>query len=259
MNKLHYHFRLLFTSDNDKELFVFVYNTLGFCPKNLNIYKQSFTHKSVAKGSIKECNERLEFLGDAILGSVVADYLYDNFPKENEGFLSNLRSNIVNRQSMNKIGLELQFQRNLHAQIPNLSRNDAIGNCLEAFIGAIYEDLGYKKAKEFIIKKIILPHINEKKNLRNNTESNYKSLLLQYCQRTKVNLEYKTEPILSGKTPMFHAEIYINGNKISEAKGKSKKIAEQAAAKIALNSKRSSYKKELEEKQNLTSSNSKEN
>ncbi len=259
MNKLHYHFKLLFTSDCDKEFFVYVYNTLGFCPKNLAIYKQSFTHKSSTKSSKQGCNERLEFLGDAILGSVVADYLYDNFPKENEGFLSTLRSNIVNRQSMNKIGLELQLQRNLQAQIPNLSRNDAIGNCLEAFIGAIYEDLGYKKAKEFIIKKIILPHISEKKNIKNNCESNHKSLLLQYCQRTKLKLEYKTEAISTGKTPLFLAEVYIDGNKISEAKGKSKKIAEQAAAKIALNTKRSSYKKEIAEKQNLTHSNPTQN
>jgi len=247
VNKLHYHLRLLFTSDSDKEFFIFVYNILGFCPKNLTVYKQSFTHKS-AKGN--ECNERLEFLGDAILGSVVADYLYDNFPKENEGFLSTLRSNIVNRQSMNKIGLELHLQRNLCAQIPNLSKNDAIGNCLEAFIGAIYKDLGYKKAKEFIIKKIILPHINEKKNLKNNCASNHKSLLLQYCQRTKQNLEYKTVSIATDKMPLFLAEVYIDGNKISEAKGRSKKIAEQAAARIALSSKKSLPKK-TSDKQNL--------
>ncbi|MCQ2960558.1 MAG: putative dsRNA-binding protein [Bacteroidales bacterium] len=198
----------------------------------MELYKLCFIHKSSLKTAQFGCNERLEFLGDAILDSVTADYLYIKFPNEKEGVLSEMRSRIVNRRNMNCIGIDLQLQKHLLARIPHLKQNDAIGNCLEALIGAIYKDRGYKKAKEFIINRIIQQHTNIKQLPKN--ETNSKSSLQIYCQRDKLSLTYNTYQIEGEKFPFFKSEVIINNNIISEATGKSKKIAEQAAAKLAI-------------------------
>lgn len=214
-----------------------MYNTLGFCPKNLQWYKQCFIHRSSSKVQTIGSNERLEYLGDAILDSIVADYLFSKYPEEQEGHLTEMRAKIVNRQNMNKIGLELQLQRHILARIPNLSKNDAIGNCLEALIGAIYEDQGYKKARKFVIEKLILPHINDK--VQNKHETNYKSLLLQQCQHNKLSLEFLTEESQNStaRQRQFTCTIQIDGKVISQANGRSKKVAEQSSARIALSKK----------------------
>lgn len=232
VNKLLFKIKLYFVAQEDKDFFSYLYHTLGFYPKNLNLYKTCFVHRSSTKALKFGCNERLEFLGDAILGSVTADYLFSKYPKAKEGALSEMRSRIVNRQTMNSVGIDLEMHRHILARIPHLKQNDAIGNCLEAFIGAIYKDKGYKKAKEFIIKKIITPHINLKNLPLNNT--NYKSIVLQYGQRKKQTIEFQTTQIDSEKAPTFKAEIVINGNIISNAIGSSKKNAEQLAAKAAI-------------------------
>lgn len=233
MNKILLTLKSLFVSEEDKELFYYLYTTLGFVPKNLEIYKLCFIHKSSSFLYNKGCNERLEFLGDAILDSITADYLYKKFPNEDEGVLSQMRSRIVNRKNMNDIGVDLKIQKHLNARIPHLKQNDAMGNCLEALIGAIYIDGGYKKAKLFVENKIIKQHVNVKK--LPNVNTNYKSLLLQHCQKQKKKLEYKTLPTENnGKNPAFSSEIFIETQSICSAIGTSKKNAEQMAAKIAL-------------------------
>lgn len=224
--------KLLFVPKNDRELFCFVYNTTGFFPKNLTYYSTCFIHKSSPKAIKNGHNERLEFLGDAILGSITAAYLFDKFPKETEGNLTEMRARLVNRKKMNAIGLDLHLQKYLSARVPNIKHNDAIGNCLEAFIGAIYKDQGYKKTKKFIIEKIITGHTNLNRLSSNTT--NFKSEFIQYCQKNKLEFTFNTENInQSPQSPLFKCEILINEQKIAEATGHNKKEAEQLASKIA--------------------------
>ena len=232
MNKLKFHIKLLFLPKEDKELFSFIYKTIGFCPLNLALYKVCFTHRSSSKAIKTGCNERLEFLGDAILSSIVADYLFDLYPEAKEGNLTEMRSKIVNRKRLNAIGSEMRLQKYLLARIPNLRQNDAIGNCLEAFIGTMYKDLGYKKTKKYVISKIILPHINKETLPIINT--NYKSKIYQYVQKEKIELHFVTEPVEQSNRQVFKSEVYINNEKISEGIGRSKKDAEQLASKLAL-------------------------
>lgn len=224
--------KLLFVPKADRELFCYVYNTTGFFPKNLQYYSICFIHKSSTKAAKNGHNERLEFLGDAILGSITADYLFDKFPKVNEGNLTEMRSKLVNRKKLNEIGLDLHLQKHLSARVPQLKHNDAIGNCLEALIGALYKDQGYKKTKKFIIEKIITGHANLSKLSSKTT--NHKSEFIQYCQKNRMTFSYNTENICSTPhAPLFKCEILLNEQKIAEATGHNKKEAEQLASKYA--------------------------
>ena len=232
VNKLLFHIRLLFLSKEDKELFTFLYKTIGLCPKNLDLYKRCFTHRSSSKALKSGSNERLEFLGDAILDSIVAGYLFETYPDAKEGNLTEMRSNIVKRKRLNDIAIEMKLQKHIWARIPNLKQNDAMGNCLEAFIGTMYKDLGYRKTKNYVISKIILPHINKETLPIINT--NYKSKLYQYVQKKKLELQLVSEPISQSNRQAFKAEIFINNEKISEGVGRSKKDAEQLASKNAM-------------------------
>lgn len=231
VNNLLLKVKLLFVPKDEKDLFSFVYNTTGFFPKNLKYYSTCFVHKSSPNARKSGHNERLEFLGDAILGSVTADYLFVKFPKEHEGNLTEMRSKMVNRKKLNQIGLDLHLHKYLCARVPQLKHNDAIGNCLEAFIGAMYKDLGYKKTKQFIVEKIITDHNNIRKLSSNTT--NYKSEIIQYCQKNRLNYAFTTESVQTSPSPLFKCELFINEEKISEAIGHNKKEAEQLASKYA--------------------------
>ena len=234
VNNILFRIRLLFVPQKDRNFAIALYNILGFAPKNLDLYKLCFIHRSSSLVYKYGSNERLEFLGDAILDGIIADYLYMKFPKAKEGNLSQMRATIVNRKNMNDIGIDIKLQKHIWARIPNLKKNDAIGNCLEALIGTIYKDRGYRKAKEFVVNKIIYQHTNIQTLPEDNT--NYKSTLLQLCQKNKLMLEYHTEQIENptSKKPMFESKILINDTVVAKASGSSKKSAEQAAAKIAL-------------------------
>ncbi len=224
--------KLLFVSQNDRELFCFVYNMTGFFPKNLSLYSTCFIHKSSSKAQKNGHNERLEFLGDAILGSITADYLFDKFPNVTEGNLTEMRAKLVNRKKMNEIGLDLHLQKHLSARVPHIKHNDAIGNCLEAFIGAIYKDQGYKKTKKFIIEKIITGHTNL--NRLSTKTTNFKSEFIQYCQKNRLTFSFNTENLYSSpQSPRFKCELLLNEQKIAEAIGHNKKEAEQLASKFA--------------------------
>ncbi|MBR5433347.1 MAG: ribonuclease III [Bacteroidales bacterium] len=234
MNKFLFRIKLLFIPKKDRDFATYLYNTLGFAPKNIDLYRLCFIHRSSSYVYKYGSNERLEFLGDAILDGIVADYLYMKFPNAKEGNLTQMRSTIVNRKNLNNIGIDLRLQKYILARIPNLKKNDAIGNCLEALIGTIYKDRGYRKAKEFVVNRIIYQHTNIQTLPDDNT--NYKSTLLQYCQKKKLLLEYQTEQVENqeNKKPIFKSQILINDAVVSQATGPSKKSAEQAAAKIAL-------------------------
>ena len=234
MNNLLFTIKTFFIAKEDKEFFLYLYQTIGFCPKNLSIYKTCFVHRSASPHTKRNgCNERLEFLGDSILGSITTDYLYTQFPAEKEGMLTKRKAFIVNRKNLNQIGNSIHLQKYLVARIPHLRQNDAIGNCLEAFIGAIYKDLGYKKTRVFVIDKIIKPFTDFTTLPSENT--NYKSLIIQRCQQEKKRWSFNTEQISQeGNTPSFKSELTIDDEKIAVATGKSKKDAEQIASRKAL-------------------------
>ena len=219
----------------NSNLQVYIRQSFGFKPKNLNLYAQAFSHKSVAKknaAGLKLSNERLEFLGDSVISTIVSEYLFEKFPNEDEGYLTQMRSKIVSRKSLNllgeKIGLE-PFVKYLKGNFPYKS---LLGNVFEALFGAIYLDKGYKKAKEVFIKKILEKYIDLENLEANNID--HKSQLLIYCQKNKLELEFKTinEQTIKGSIS-FTMGAYINGELKGESTDLSKRSAEQAAAEIA--------------------------
>ncbi|MGD1843330.1 MAG: ribonuclease III [Thermonemataceae bacterium] len=226
-------------SNEEKRLSAAIERIVGAKPFNLNLYRLALRHTSASvqskqKRNFRLSNERLEYLGDAILGAIVADYLYKKFPFRDEGFLTEIRSRIVNRESLNslakKIGLlELilfEGSRN------NRSHKSMSGDALEAFVGAIFLDKGFKFCQQVIIKRLIIPHMDIHKIIATNT--NFKSIVIEWAQRENQDLHFK---IISEKgnpqNKEFIAQITVNKEIISSGKGASKKKAEQAAAEKA--------------------------
>lgn len=203
----------------------FLTQTLGRKPKNKALYSLAFVHKSASVFHDKEKlnNERLEYLGDAILGAIVADILYKHFPKQKEGFLTKLRSKIVSREQLNHIGKQLHFQN--HIQTQSTTTDNIIGNTLEAFIGALYLDLGYRYTRTFIANKIIKKHINFEELITQN--QNFKSKLLEWGQHKKKKVIFQTSEAPNKK---FYTQILIDDKPMEDGYGYSKKKSQQKAA-----------------------------
>jgi len=210
----------------------------GLRPVNLDLYKQAFIHKSaMIKGPNGKYinNERLEFLGDAILGSIVAEELYMRFPRRDEGFLTKTRSRIVNRSLLNEIALKMGLGQWIKAQSQiDISQTSIPGDALEAIVGAVYLDRGYSTCQQFVFDKIITPHINLNKIAKKDT--NYKSLLIEWGQKQKKSINFITEEqhVSNGSAPIFMAKAAIDNAPVGEGKGFSKKEAQQNAARQAL-------------------------
>lgn len=218
-------------------LSVFLYSTFGFYPHNLELYELAFVHKSASLYYTKDFslnNERLEFLGDAVLNMIVGEYLYYEFPNENEGFLTNLRSKIVNRSTLNEIAYHLKIQKRIKQQNDtNATLSNIYGNALEALIGAIFLDQGYQQTKTIVLNKILLPNVDMKFLINNDT--NYKGQILDWAQKKHYPIEFVNKEItLSGSQQGFLCELFINGQLYGTGKGSSKKNAEQEASKNAL-------------------------
>ncbi len=218
--------------------YYFIKKTTNFKPQNIEIYDLAFTHKSASiyhgKG-FSVNNERLEFLGDSILDATVADYLFENYPSENEGFLTSLRSRIVNRQSLNEIAAKIELNKYIKAQVDKSGMSPSLlGNALEALIGAVFIDKGYNKTKNFIINQLIIPHINLKKLYE--IDTNYKGQVIDWTQKNKKEFEFicieEVSNTKSGK--IYLAKLIIDGKEISSGKAECKKNAEQQASKIAI-------------------------
>jgi ribonuclease-3 len=206
----------------------------GFYPGSLTCYSQSLRHHSasnpVHKNGSRDSNERLEYLGDSVLNTVVAELLFNRFPYKNEGFLTEMRSKIVSRESLNdlaiKIGLSHIVQYDKRA-IGLHTKNSIFGNALEAFIGAIFLDGGFSLAKKFILKKIIT-HIDL--DTLQHVEKNYKGRLIEWGQRQNASVEFDTLEDNSRKQRIFIIKVLINGDVLGVAEHISKKKAEQLAA-----------------------------
>ncbi len=228
------------TTERDKLLRKSVGSIIGEKPSNLSLYRLAFIHSSVAKNitesGFKESNERLEYLGDAVLGMVIAEYLFKKFPYKDEGFLTDIRSRIVNRESLNnlakRIGLNdlVEYENNKRTV---MTRSSMYGDAMEALIGAIYVDKGFRFVRRFIIKKLLTPHFDLENLIQNNT--NYKSLLIEWAQKEGKNLNWTLSENGAYHNKEFTATIQINfvPEPFSTGNGHSKKKAEQDAARKA--------------------------
>jgi ribonuclease-3 len=220
-------------SKTDKTLVAAIQNIAGFTPSNLELYRLATVHSSIAKengSGYKESNERLEYLGDAILGAAVADFLFKKFPFKPEGFLTEIRSRIVNREALNllarKIGVAniVQFdQKNSHLQ------QVILGNTLEAIVGAIYLDKGYIRTKKFVIDKLINPNYNVDDLV--NSDSNFKSKIIEWAQREGKDVRFDILNVKKGRNHKeFTAQVLVDNEAKGTGYGNSKKKAEQDAA-----------------------------
>ncbi len=209
----------------------------GYTPKNLSIYEQAFFHSSasVKRRGNNISNERLEFLGDAVLGAIVADYIFQLYPLKDEGFLTQLRSRVVNGQSLRDLAIKFGFNEFLKATLTNeeKTKSSAYGDAFEAFVGAIYLDLGYEKTREFVIKRVIKLHLDLDSLATTNVD--FKSQLQIYCQKNKLTLEYSlVNEDKTGSQRSFTIEVLVNGKSYTRFENHSKKIAEQKAAELTL-------------------------
>lgn len=213
-------------------------NLLGFVPGNLSLYRLAFRHKSVAqnvKKGVKNSNERLEFLGDAVLGSVVAEVLFKLYPYEDEGFLTELRSKIVNRVNLNQLARRLGFEQLIQydSRMVNSTRQSSLlGDAFEALVGAIYLDKGYDFTKNFLINHIIKSHIDIHK--LEQTETNFKSKLIEWCQRHGKDITFELIENQEGESnKLFTVQVMIDGDTMGSGKEFNKKNAEKLAAERA--------------------------
>ena len=228
--------RLLF--HKDRESYFCFYKILGFFPRNIRFYEQALLHKSTSIRSEKGRplnNERLEFLGDAILDAIVGDIVYKHFEGRREGFLTNTRSKIVQRETLNKLAVEIGLDKLVKYSTRSSSHNSYMyGNAFEAIIGAIYLDQGYERCKQFMEKKILKNYIDLDKMSRK--EVNFKSKLIEWSQKTKMEVSFELiEQFLDQDyNPMFHTEVRIEGLSAGTGTGYSKKESQQNAAQMAL-------------------------
>lgn len=213
-------------------------NLLGFVPGNLSLYRLAFRHKSVAqnvKKGVKNSNERLEFLGDAVLGSVVAEVLFKLYPYEDEGFLTELRSKIVSRVNLNQLARKLGFEGLIEydSRVLGSSRQGSLlGDAFEALIGAVYLDKGYNFTRNFLINHIIKSHIDI--HTLEQTETNFKSKLIEWCQRHSKDISFDLIGNGEGEsTKLFTVQASVDGEIMGLGKEFNKKNAEKLAAEKA--------------------------
>lgn len=223
-------------SDQDEEFVLAMKNILGYRPRKVYFYKEAFTHSSM-----KELNnkgypmnyERLEFLGDAVLGSVIANYLFKKIPKGDEGYLTQMRSKIVSREHLNELGKDLDLIKFVRSSIPSSNFGENIhGNLFEALIGAIHSDRGYAFTEKFIYRFVIEPYVDIER-LEGKITS-YKSVLIEWSQKNKKKLQYNVYED-TGKDVLKHfsVKLFIDNEIASKGRATSKKKAEEIASKRA--------------------------
>lgn len=215
-----------------------IHKIIGFKPKNLSIYKRAFTHRSLNyKDNLgNDINyERLEFLGDAFLDSIISTYLFKQSPQGNEGYLTKMRSKAVSRENLNKIGKTFKLVNLLKSETDPRQFNDNIyGNLLESLIAAIYLDQGFKKCEKFVIDKIIHPFIDIE--VLENKVISYKSYMIEWCQKKKYTYNIKEHTDLGNDTngqKYFTMGYVLNGKEITKARATSKKKAEEKVSRRA--------------------------
>ncbi|MCC2590664.1 ribonuclease III [Chryseobacterium sp. MFBS3-17] len=218
-------------SEKDYYLSSEMYRITGREIQNISLYREAFSLKSSSKNPGYKNYERLEFLGDSILGSIISCYLFSTYPAANEGYLTQMKSKIVNRKNLNKLGENLKLKKFIqNGSSATLSEN-ICGNLFEAMIGAVYLDLGYDACRNIVLERLLTP---EEINKLENLIVSYKGLLLEWSQKQKVSIRYETcEEIQAGKNVVFRCTLWLHDDKIANATESSKKKAEEKAAQRA--------------------------
>jgi ribonuclease-3 len=219
----------------DKNFVRRIRHTTGFIPLNTHIFKLAFAHKS--NGDDKEYainnNERLEYLGDSILSTIVAEYLFKKYPNSNEGFLTKMRSKIVKRKTLNQIADDMGLDMLLKDYNDTKLSDSMKGNALEALVGAIYLEKGYRRTKNIVITRILRRYLNIHR--LESLDDNYKSQLLEWCQKQGNDIDYRLkEKYKFDNRDRFRIAVFVNGKEISTSEDFNKKSAEQSASKKAI-------------------------
>lgn len=219
----------------DKQFARNIANIVGFTPGNLQIFKQAFAHKSAVDPKLHTVtsNERLEFLGDSILSTIVAEYLFQKYPNSDEGFLTKMRSKIVKRKTLNRIADDMGIDVILQEHNDTRLSESMKGNALEALVGAIYIEKGFDATRQIVIRKILRRYLNIH-DLEEN-DDNYKSQLLEYCQKHGSEIDYRLlERYKTDHRDRFKVAVFIDGKEIATGEDFNKKSAEQNASFQAL-------------------------
>ncbi len=226
--------QLLFKKKSNPSFEKQLFNLLGLKPGNLYLYRTALSHRSVKEGA-DENNERLEYLGDAVLSAIIADYLFRRYPYKGEGFLTEMRSKMVNRQQLNEIALKMGLKKlTFYNKFDNALKGSQIfGNTLEALVGAIYIDKGYGKTKKWVLDRIVIPHlfVDDLELI----DINLKNKLIGWASKNGKNLEFETinEKLENGRR-IFTIAAVLDGEVMAEGKGFNKKDASQIAAQLAI-------------------------
>ncbi len=224
-----------FYLSDDKGLAKKMRNLIGFTPSKLSIFKLAFYHKSASNDKVNAItsNERLEYLGDAVLGTIVAEYLFKKYPNKDEGFLTKMRSKIVKRQSLNKIADKMGLDVILNEYNQTRLSRSMLGNALEALVGAVYLECGYNGTKRYVINKILRSYLDIHE--LEEYDDNYKSQLLEHCQKNGQVVTYKMlAKYKFDKRDRFKVAVMIDGKKLATADDFNKKSAEQTASEKAM-------------------------
>jgi ribonuclease-3 len=221
----------------DKKLTISIRNIFGYYPRNIYLYQLAFRHKSASKeiiNGLKLSNERLEYLGDAVLSSVVADYLFRKYPYKEEGFLTEMRSRIVSRVQLNKLSKKLGLDKLIESEaFCNNHSKSLHGDAFEAFVGAIYLDKGYRFARKIILKRVIDVHFDIEK--LQETDINFKSQMIEWSQKEKIPIEFKVvDEVGNGFRKQYIVEVLVDNKVYADGRDFSIKGAEQIAASRAM-------------------------
>jgi ribonuclease-3 len=227
-------FKLVFSSDKqEKGLIRSLRNLLGFYPGNISVYQLAFSHRSISRetdSGVPLSNERLEYLGDAVLGAVVADMLFKKFPYRDEGFLTEMRSRIVSRENLKNLAVKIGVDELLQKEAAIGTYRSMYGDAFEALIGAIYLDKGYVKTQKFILDRIIRIHVDLHEIEQ--TEKNFKSLILNWGQREKHSIVFETVEE-EQKDRLIKVRLLVDDKEVAVGVDFVKKKAEQIAAQAA--------------------------
>lgn len=224
----------LFKKPNDSSFEKQLKNVLGIRSGNILLYRTAMSHRSV-KETADENNERLEYLGDAVLSAIVADYLFKRYPYKGEGFLTEMRSKMVNRQQLNDIALKMGLRKlTLYNKFDNALKGSQIfGNTLEALVGAVYLDKGYAKTHNWVLKQIVIPHmfVDDLELI----DINLKNKLIGWANKNGKALSFElAEEKMEGSRRLFTINAMLDGQLLAQGKGYNKKDASQVAAQVAI-------------------------
>ncbi len=229
-------YKVLFSKN--KKIYKSIKNIFGFYPGNVFLYKLALRHKSATRkklNGVKVNNERLEFLGDALIGAIVADFLFRKYPFESEGFLTDMRSKIVSRSALNKLSLKLGLNSHIVAgNEQGKNARSAGGDAFEAFIGALYLDKGYNFTKEVLVNRVIKLHLDME--VLETIEVNYKSKIVEWSQKNKITASFDVVDEIGQKfQKQYEVAVMVDGKEVSRARDYSIRGAEKIAAEKAWN------------------------